>query len=60
MWIYTKQLEYPVNIVNPNPRMAKMLLAQYGGPDSELAEACAILPSVSPCLTIAAAPRLTI
>lgn len=37
MWIYTKQLEYPVNIVNPNPRMAKMLLAQYGGPDSELA-----------------------
>ena len=35
MWIYTKQLEYPVNIVNPNPRMAKMLLAQYGGPALE-------------------------
>ena len=37
MWIYKKQLEYPVNITTPNPRMAKLLLAQYGGPDSELA-----------------------
>ena len=36
MWIYTKQLEYPVNITNPDPRMAKLLMAQYGGPDSEL------------------------
>jgi spore coat protein JC len=37
MWIYSKQLEYPVNICKPNPGMAKLLLAQYGGPDSELA-----------------------
>ena len=37
MWIYTKQLEYPVNITNPDPRMAKLLMALYGGPDSELA-----------------------
>ncbi|MEG1811501.1 MAG: manganese catalase family protein, partial [Clostridia bacterium] len=36
MWIYLKKLEYPVNITKPNPRMAKLLLAQYGGPDSEL------------------------
>ena len=27
MWIYTKQLEYPVNITNPDPRMAKLLMA---------------------------------
>ena len=37
MWIYTKQLESPVNITNPDPRMAKLLMALYGGPDSELA-----------------------
>ena len=36
MWIYDKQLEYPVNITKPDPRMAKLLMAQYGGPDSEL------------------------
>lgn len=36
MWIYSKQLEYPVNITKPNPGMAKLLMAQYGGPDSEL------------------------
>ncbi len=38
MWIYQKKLEYPVNITTPNARMAKALMAQYGGPDSELAE----------------------
>ncbi len=32
MWIYEKQLEYPVRITKPNVRMAKILLAQYGGP----------------------------
>ncbi len=37
MWIYMKKLEYPVNIVTPNLGMAKALMAQYGGPDSELA-----------------------
>jgi len=36
MWIYEKKLEYPVKIVNPNPRMAKYIITQYGGPDGEL------------------------
>ena len=36
MWIYEKRLEYPVNITKPDPRKAKLLMAQYGGPDSEL------------------------
>lgn len=39
MWIYQKTLIYPVNITCPDPRMAKALLAQYGGPDSELGAA---------------------
>ena len=37
MWIYQKKLEYPVKITCPDARMAKLLMAQYGGPDSELA-----------------------
>ena len=36
MWIYEKRLEYPVRITRPDPKMAKLLMAQYGGPDSEL------------------------
>lgn len=39
MWIYEKKLQYPVNIKNKDLQMAKALLAQYGGPDSELGAA---------------------
>ena len=37
MWIYEKKLEYPIKIKNPNPKMAKVIITQYGGPDGELA-----------------------
>lgn len=37
MWIYEKKLEYPIKIKTPNPRMAKYIITQYGGPDGELA-----------------------
>lgn len=37
MWIYEKKLEYPVKIKCPNPKMAKYVITQYGGPDGELA-----------------------
>ena len=37
MWTYDKKLQYPVNIKNPDPRMAKVIISQYGGPDGELA-----------------------
>ncbi len=37
MWIYEKKLEYPIKIKNPNPKMAKLIITQYGGPDGELA-----------------------
>lgn len=36
MWIYQKKLEFPINITMPDLRIAKALMAQYGGPDSEL------------------------
>lgn len=37
MWTYDKFMEYPVKVKNPNPKMAKYIITQYGGPDGELA-----------------------
>lgn len=36
MWSYEKKLQYPVNIKNPNPKYAQIIISQYGGPDGEL------------------------
>lgn len=36
MWVYEKRLQYPVNITTPNPRIAKVIMSQYGGPDGEM------------------------
>lgn len=36
MWTYERRLEYPINIKNPNPALAKFIISQYGGPDGEL------------------------
>lgn len=37
MFNYEKRLQFPVKIKNPNPKYAKIILSQYGGPDGELA-----------------------
>jgi spore coat protein JC len=39
MWIYEKKLQYPVRVSKCDPRMAKLLIEQYGGADGELAAA---------------------
>lgn len=31
MFVYEKQLQYPVKIKNPNPALAKLIITQYGG-----------------------------
>ena len=36
MFMYSKKLQYPVRIKNPNPALAKVIISQYGGPDGEL------------------------
>lgn len=36
MFIYSKTLQYPVKIDRPNPRLAAVIISQYGGPDGEL------------------------
>ena len=37
MWTYNKMLEYPINIKKRDPKLAKVIISQYGGPDGELA-----------------------
>ncbi len=36
MFIYEKKLQYPVKIKNCSPRLASVIISQYGGPDGEL------------------------
>ena len=36
MFNYEKKLQYPINIKNPNPKTAQIIISQYGGPDGEL------------------------
>jgi len=37
MWSYERRLQYPVNIKERNPRLAQVIMSQFGGPDGELA-----------------------
>ena len=37
MWTYNKMLQYPINIKCTDPKLAKVIISQYGGPDGELA-----------------------
>ena len=37
MWTYDKKLQFPVKIKNPDPKAAKIIISQLGGPDGELA-----------------------
>lgn len=39
MWKYEKKLEFPVNIVKKDLKLAKYIITQYGGPAGELAAA---------------------
>ena len=36
MFVYDKKLQYPIRITNPNPKLAAIIISQYGGPDGEL------------------------
>ena len=37
MWKYEKRLQFPVNIKEPNAKLAQVIISQFGGPDGELA-----------------------
>lgn len=36
MWNYENRLEFPINIKEPNARLAQAIISQYGGPDGEM------------------------
>ena len=36
MWNYEKRLQYPINITQPNAKIAQYIMSQYGGPDGEI------------------------
>ena len=36
MFVYEKKLQYPINIKNPNPKLAKIIITQYGGAYSKM------------------------
>lgn len=56
MWQYEKKLEYPVNIKNPNPAMAKVIISQLGGPDGEMGASMRYLSQryTAPCREVQA------
>ena len=36
MWNYERRLQYPVNITRTNPKLAQVIISQFGGPDGEM------------------------
>ena len=52
MFVYEKRLEYPINIKNPNPKLAAAIISQYGGPD------CCALRKRGPGQTPGASPAV--
>ena len=36
MFVYEKKLQYPVKVATPNPKLAAVIISQYGGPDGEM------------------------
>lgn len=36
MWSYERRLQHPVNIAQCNPKLAQVIISQYGGPDGEI------------------------
>lgn len=36
MFVYSKKLQFPVKIAKTDPKLASIIISQYGGPDGEL------------------------
>ncbi|SDA29453.1 spore coat protein JC [Ruminococcus sp. YE71] len=56
MWQYEKTLQYPVNIKNPDPALARVIISQLGGPDGEIGAATRYLSQryAAPCREVQA------
>ena len=49
MFVYEKKLQYPVKIKNTNPKLAALIISQYGAQMASSAHLCGISASVTPC-----------
>jgi len=56
MFFYEKKLQFPVNVAAINPKLANIIITQYGGPDGELAASLRYLSQryISPSTEVAA------
>lgn len=36
MWNYEKRLQYPVKITQTNPKIAQVIITQFGGPNGQI------------------------
>ena len=50
MWNYEKRLQHPVRITQTNPKIAQVIISQFGGPDGELAASMRYLSQDIRCL----------
>ena len=50
MFVYEKKLQYPVKIKKTNPKLAAVIISQYGGPDGELGASLRYLSQRYTCL----------
>ena len=48
MWTYEKKLQFPVNIKQTNSKLAKAIITQYGGLETDVykSEKTRIIPTV--------------
>ena len=49
MWSYEKRLQFPVNIKEPNAKLAQVIISRTVAPTGKWVPACVICPSVIPC-----------
>lgn len=52
MYHYVKTLQYPINIKCRNPKLAQVIISQYGGPNSICYYALYVSSKISSSLAI--------
>lgn len=49
MFMYEKKLQYPVKIKTPNPKLASVIISQYGGPNLNRLRLRRVIHAVPQC-----------
>lgn len=59
MWTYERRLQYPVKITKCDPKIAQIIISQYGGPDGEMGASMRYLSQRYSCKNRKAAGLMT-